>query len=115
MSVVAAFAVPHPPILLPEIGRGEEKKIQKTADAYRTAMSRIAALRPDTVVLTSPHAVMYSNYFHISPGTIGMRGYGSIRRKKPAGLGRIRRAARQSHRRPCEERRRSRGSVGRAG
>ena len=68
MSVVAAFAVPHPPIILPEIGRGEEKKIQRTADAYRTAMGRIAALRPDTVVLTTPHSVMYTNYFHISPG-----------------------------------------------
>ena len=33
MSVVAAFAVPHPPIILSEIGRGEEKKIQKTIDA----------------------------------------------------------------------------------
>jgi AmmeMemoRadiSam system protein A len=68
MSVVAAFAVPHPPILLPEIGRGEEKRIQKTADAYRSAMGRIAALRPDTIVLTSPHSVMYTDYFHISPG-----------------------------------------------
>ena len=35
MAIVAAMAVPHPPIILPEIGRGEEKKITKTAAAYR--------------------------------------------------------------------------------
>ena len=40
MSVIAAAAVPHPPIILPEVGQGEEKKIQKTADAYRAVMQR---------------------------------------------------------------------------
>ena len=61
--------VPHPPIILPEIGRGEEKKIQATTDAYRSAMRFAASLRPETVVIASPHSVMYSDYFHISPGT----------------------------------------------
>lgn len=68
MGVLASFIVPHPPIILPEVGRGEERKIQKTADAYREIARRIAALKPDTIVLTTPHAVMYGDYFHISPG-----------------------------------------------
>lgn len=68
MPIVAAVAVPHPPLILPEIGRGEEKGIQKTIDAYRTVMERAAALKPDTVVVTSPHSIMYADYFHISPG-----------------------------------------------
>ena len=68
MAIVAAMAVPHPPIILPEVGRGEEKKIAKTAAAYREVMRRAAELEPDTVVITSPHATMYSDYFHISPG-----------------------------------------------
>jgi AmmeMemoRadiSam system protein A/AmmeMemoRadiSam system protein B len=68
MSVLAAFAVPHPPIILPEVGRGEERKIQKTIDAYRAAMRRAAEFHPETIVLTSPHTVMYADYFHISPG-----------------------------------------------
>ena len=69
MSVIAAFAVPHPPIILPEIGRGEEKKISRTTDAYLAVMRRAAALRPDTIVLISPHSIMYADYFHISPGS----------------------------------------------
>ncbi len=68
MSVLASFIVPHPPIILPEVGRGEERKIRKTIDAYREVARRTAALHPDTVVLTSPHAAMYADYFHISPG-----------------------------------------------
>lgn len=68
MPLLSAFIVPHPPIILPEVGRGEEKKIQSTIDAYREVARRIAALEPDTVILTSPHAAMYADYFHISPG-----------------------------------------------
>ena len=68
MPVIGAFIVPHPPIILPEVGRGEEKKIRKTADSYREIARRIKVLAPDTIVLTSPHSVMYVDYFHISPG-----------------------------------------------
>ena len=73
MPIVAAVVVPHPPLILPEVGRGEEKGIQRTIDAYRTVMARAAALKPDTVVVTSPHSIMYADYFHISPGK-GARG-----------------------------------------
>ncbi len=68
MAVAGALMVPHPPILLPEVGRGEEKKIAATELAYRKAAAFAAELRPDTIVLSSPHAVMYTDYFHISPG-----------------------------------------------
>ncbi len=68
MSVVGAIMVPHPPILLPEVGRGEEKKIAESDRAYRRAAAFAAALRPETIVLSSPHAVMYADWFHISPG-----------------------------------------------
>ena len=68
MSLLAAAVVPHPPIILPEVGHGEEKKIQNTIDAYREVAKRVAALKPDTLVITSPRSILYSNYFHISPG-----------------------------------------------
>ena len=68
MAVVGALMVPHPPIILPEVGRGEEKKIRKTAEAYEKAALLAAELKPDTIVLISPHSVMYADYFHISPG-----------------------------------------------
>jgi aromatic ring-opening dioxygenase LigB subunit len=66
MSVVAAFIFPHPPIILSQIGKGEEKKIQKTIKSYREACRIIAQLEPDTIVLASSHCAMYSDYLHIS-------------------------------------------------
>lgn len=68
MAVLGAFIVPHPPIIIPSIGKGEEKKIRKTIDAYNRAAQEIAELKPDTVVVTTPHSVLYADYLHISPG-----------------------------------------------
>lgn len=71
--------VPHPPLIIPEIGRGEERKIQNTIDAYHEAGRRISELRPETIVLLSPHQVMYADYFHISPGKRAEGDFGQFR------------------------------------
>ena len=68
MSILGAIAVPHPPIIVPEIGRGEEEKISATAKAYKDAARFIAELNPQTIILPSPHSTAYTDYFHISPG-----------------------------------------------
>ncbi|MDO4990063.1 MAG: AmmeMemoRadiSam system protein A [Eubacteriales bacterium] len=79
MPIVGAIMVPHPPILLPEVGRGEEKKIAATAAAYEQAAAFAAELGPDTIVLASPHSIMYSDYFHISPGKAAKGDMGQFR------------------------------------
>ena len=66
--ITGAFMVPHPPLIVPAVGKGEERKIQNTIDAYHEVGRRIGGLRPETIVLLSPHQVMYADYFHISPG-----------------------------------------------
>ncbi|MBR0509928.1 MAG: AmmeMemoRadiSam system protein A [Clostridia bacterium] len=68
MPLIAAFMVPHPPLIVPAVGKGGEKQIEETTKAYEQAAGEIARLEPDTVIVTSPHAVMYADYFHISPG-----------------------------------------------
>ena len=68
MPMLAGYMVPHPPIAVHEIGRGEEKKIQPTLDSYDRVARHIAEIKPDTIVLVSPHSVCYGDYFHISPG-----------------------------------------------
>lgn len=60
--------VPHPPLIVPDVGKGEEKKIGNTIRAYQEAARRIGEIRPETIVLVSPHQTMYADYFHISPG-----------------------------------------------
>ena len=69
MSVLAGFMVPHPPMIVPAVGRGSEKQVLETIRAYERAAAEIAALCPDTLIITSPHSVMYADYFHISPGS----------------------------------------------
>ena len=68
MPLLAAYMVPHPPMIVPQVGRGSEKQVQKTVRSYEAVAEEIAALRPETVIVTSPHAVLYADYFHISPG-----------------------------------------------
>lgn len=68
MPILASFILPHPPLIIPEIGGGQERKIQKTIDAYHNVAKRIAEIKPDTIIVTTPHSVMYSDYIHISPG-----------------------------------------------
>lgn len=67
MSILAAIAVPHPPLIVPTVGKGEEKKVQATIAAYRQATAFLMAYKPDTAIIISPHATMYADYFHISP------------------------------------------------
>ena len=69
MPILAAFMVPHPPMIVPEVGKGSEKEILETTRAYERVADEVAALEPDTLIITSPHAVMYADYFHISPGS----------------------------------------------
>jgi len=56
MSLVYSVFVPHPPILVPEIGRGEERKCQESLDAYHEIASRLVQANVETVILVSPHA-----------------------------------------------------------
>ena len=68
MPIVAAYMVPHPPMIVPEVGRGSEKQVEKTIAAYTRIAKEIALLRPETIIISSPHATMYADYFHLSPG-----------------------------------------------
>jgi AmmeMemoRadiSam system protein A/AmmeMemoRadiSam system protein B len=83
MAVKAGFILPHPPLIIPEIGRGEQIKIQRTSDAYHSIAKRIAEIKPDTIIVATPHSIMYSDYIHISPGkgargSFGEFGHGDI-------------------------------------
>ncbi|MGC7872826.1 AmmeMemoRadiSam system protein A [Desulfosporosinus sp. SYSU MS00001] len=56
MGLVYSIFVPHPPIVVPEIGGGEEHKCQSTLDAYREISRRVVSTDIGTVILVSPHA-----------------------------------------------------------
>lgn len=68
MPILAGFMVPHPPMIVPAVGQGSEQQIIRTTRAYERVAEEIAALEPELIIVTSPHTVMYADYFHVSPG-----------------------------------------------
>ncbi len=68
MKITSAYAVPHPPLIIPEVGRRQTRDIRATKESYEEVGGRIAEERPDTLVVISPHSVMYADHLHISPG-----------------------------------------------
>ena len=79
MGIVAGFMVPHPPLIVPEVGRGGESVVEETIKSYERVADEIARIKPETIVISSPHSTLYADYFHISPGS-GARGdFGDFR------------------------------------
>lgn len=68
MPILATYMVPHPPMIVPEVGRGDERQVEATSAAYERVAEDIAEKKPGTIIIASPHATMYADYFHISPG-----------------------------------------------
>ena len=68
MPIAGAIIVPHPPLIVPTVGRGQERDVQATINAYRAAVRQMAEWSPEVLIVASPHTVMYTDYFHISPG-----------------------------------------------
>ncbi len=56
MTIQAAVMVPHPPLIVPEVGKGEEQKIKDTIIGFNKAMELVVSLKPQTVVILLPTA-----------------------------------------------------------
>lgn len=79
MGIVAGFMVPHPPLIVPEVGRGGEAVVEETIKSYERVADEIARIKPETIVISSPHSILYADYFHISPGKTAYGDFGAFR------------------------------------
>lgn len=61
-GICAGFLLPHPPVIVPAVGLGREKEAAATVAAYERVAQRAKELEPDTVVVVSPHAPLFSDY-----------------------------------------------------
>lgn len=83
-NIKGAFVFPHPPIAVAEVGKGEASKTQKTIDGAEEAARRIAAIKPDTIVIITPHGNMLADAVVISgdhrlEGSFGSFGVPQVR------------------------------------
>ncbi|MDW7656252.1 MAG: AmmeMemoRadiSam system protein A [Bacillota bacterium] len=68
VSLLAGYIMPHPPVIVPGVNSSQMKAAQ-TIQAMKLLSSRLAALKPDTVVLITPHAPLFSDYLFIYDDT----------------------------------------------
>ena len=58
MNWIWAALMPHPPVLLPDVGQGREQEARLTLRGLETLHARLAAMteaRPDFLFVLSPH------------------------------------------------------------
>jgi len=70
MPLQAAYIVAHPPLAIPEIGRGQEQAIAATTNAYRQVAERIVQHAPDTIIFISPHSAYYADWIYVASGNL---------------------------------------------
>ena len=68
--VLGGIMVCHPPLIVPAVGKGEEKEISEITEAYEKAAQEIVDMHPDTVVIVSPHAPSYLDYIQLTSAPV---------------------------------------------
>jgi aromatic ring-opening dioxygenase LigB subunit len=58
MGLAGCFMTPHPPIIVPEVGRERVRDAQPTFEAMRRLSGEAKDLAPDAIVIMSPHAAL---------------------------------------------------------
>lgn len=56
--ITGAFIFPHPPIMVEEVGKDEAKRVRASINGALEASERIAAIKPDTIVIITPHGTL---------------------------------------------------------
>lgn len=60
------FIAPHPPIIIPDIGRKEDlTTVKNTIAALKRLNTEIVQSEPETIILVSPHAPLLSKHFSV--------------------------------------------------
>ncbi|MEW6553055.1 MAG: class III extradiol dioxygenase subunit B-like domain-containing protein [Actinomycetota bacterium] len=69
-GMVGGCVVPHPPLLIPEIGGRDQEAVRSTCAAMKELSRRIAELEPDVLVAISPHTPPYRDTFIIKDAPV---------------------------------------------
>lgn len=61
MKIKGFYLMPHPPIVIPEVGKGEEAKIKSTSDSMDLIGREISEKAPETIIIVTPHGTMFGD------------------------------------------------------
>ncbi len=65
-NLVGCALMPHPPIMIPEVGKSELNKIKSTVQAAEQAAKRLMEHNPHTIVIITPHGPVFQDAAGIS-------------------------------------------------
>lgn len=65
-NIAGTFIFPHPPIMVEEVGGSETKKVSDSVAGALKASECIAAIKPDVIVLITPHGAMLEDTMTIA-------------------------------------------------
>lgn len=65
MPIVFGAISPHPPIIIPEVGGSETKKVQKTIKALEKLALKLAEKEPDILIVITPHGLVYPDRMNV--------------------------------------------------
>jgi len=85
MSLVFSAFVPHPPIIIPQIGKENLKKIDSTVKAYGKLASELEKSKAETILIISPHGEVQNGSFtmNLAPNfTCNFEDFGDFSTKK---------------------------------
>ena len=83
--LVFASVVPHPPLLIPAIGKEAVKKVEKTKLALEKLEEELYLSKPDTILIIGPHGCYFEGAFclNISANyTTDLREFGDLTTKQ---------------------------------
>ncbi|HBC44490.1 MAG: hypothetical protein UU95_C0003G0004 [Parcubacteria group bacterium GW2011_GWC2_42_12] len=66
MSIIFSAIVPHPPILIPAIGKENLEQLKATADSYSELEQDLYATQAETIIIISPHGPLQESAFSLN-------------------------------------------------
>ncbi|MFA5127568.1 MAG: AmmeMemoRadiSam system protein B [Patescibacteria group bacterium] len=66
MSLVFSAFTPHPPLIVPSIGKTELKKLSKTSSAFKELERNLYAAQPEVILIISPHGSFFPDVFTVN-------------------------------------------------
>jgi AmmeMemoRadiSam system protein A len=60
-EIIFGGIMPHPPIMLEQIGGKEQQEVKKTVEAVQQMVENLKSLKPEVIVMITPHGTVFGN------------------------------------------------------
>jgi MEMO1 family protein len=66
MPIVFSAITPHPPVIIPQIGKENLERLKPTIAAFAKLKTELEEKKPDTIIIISPHGQLFEDVFAIN-------------------------------------------------